>query len=69
MTCSRSSKGLNADPAVDGILVQLPLAEAHLRLKVIEAIDPAKDARLPRRQRRAPRDGAGELVPARRWDR
>jgi methylenetetrahydrofolate dehydrogenase (NADP+)/methenyltetrahydrofolate cyclohydrolase len=35
--------GLNADPAVDGILVQLPLP-AHIRTRaVIEAIDPAKD--------------------------
>lgn len=34
---------LNDDPAVDGILVQLPLP-AHIRLRaVIEAIDPAKD--------------------------
>ena len=35
--------GLNADPAVDGILVQLPLP-AHLRAaSIIAAIDPAKD--------------------------
>ncbi len=35
--------GLNADPEVDGILVQLPLP-AHIRARaVIEAIDPAKD--------------------------
>ncbi len=35
--------GLNADPAVDAILVQLPLP-AHIRARaVIEAIDPAKD--------------------------
>lgn len=34
---------LNADPAIDGILVQLPLPP-HLRARaVIEAIDPAKD--------------------------
>ena len=34
---------LNADPAIDGILVQLPLP-AHIdSRKVIEAIDPAKD--------------------------
>lgn len=34
---------LNADPAVDGILVQLPLP-AHIRAEaVIAAIDPAKD--------------------------
>ncbi len=35
--------GLNADPDVDGILVQLPLP-GHIRARaVIEAIDPAKD--------------------------
>jgi methylenetetrahydrofolate dehydrogenase (NADP+)/methenyltetrahydrofolate cyclohydrolase len=35
--------GLNADPEVDGILVQLPLPE-HIRPRpVLEAIDPAKD--------------------------
>jgi methylenetetrahydrofolate dehydrogenase (NADP+)/methenyltetrahydrofolate cyclohydrolase len=34
---------LNADPAIDGILVQLPLPP-HIRARaVIEAIDPAKD--------------------------
>ncbi len=34
---------LNADPEVDGILVQLPLSE-HIRARaVLEAIDPAKD--------------------------
>ena len=34
---------LNADPAVDGILVQLPLP-AHIdATRIIEAIDPAKD--------------------------
>ena len=34
---------LNADPAVDGILVQLPLP-AHIRAQaVLEAVDPAKD--------------------------
>jgi methylenetetrahydrofolate dehydrogenase (NADP+) / methenyltetrahydrofolate cyclohydrolase len=36
-------KGLNADPNVDGILVQLPLPK-HIRSKeVIESIDPDKD--------------------------
>ncbi|GEO12541.1 bifunctional methylenetetrahydrofolate dehydrogenase/methenyltetrahydrofolate cyclohydrolase FolD [Microvirga aerophila] len=35
--------GLNADPAVDGILVQLPLPRQIDAQKVIEAIDPAKD--------------------------
>jgi methylenetetrahydrofolate dehydrogenase (NADP+)/methenyltetrahydrofolate cyclohydrolase len=34
---------LNADPAVDGILVQLPLPKHIDAQKVIEAIDPAKD--------------------------
>jgi methylenetetrahydrofolate dehydrogenase (NADP+)/methenyltetrahydrofolate cyclohydrolase len=34
---------LNADPAVDGILVQLPLPRHMDSQKVIEAIDPAKD--------------------------
>ena len=36
-------RGLNADAAVDGILVQLPLP-AHIRTaRVLETIDPAKD--------------------------
>lgn len=35
--------GLNADDAVDGILVQLPLPEQIGEAKAIEAIDPAKD--------------------------
>src|SRR5581483_8677896 len=34
---------LNADPAVNGILVQLPLPKRIDAQKVIEAIDPAKD--------------------------
>ncbi len=34
---------LNADPAVDGILVQLPLPAQINPERVIEAIDPAKD--------------------------
>jgi len=34
---------LNADPAVDGILVQLPLPKQIDSARVIEAIDPAKD--------------------------
>ena len=34
---------LNADPEVDGILVQLPLPNAIASRTVIEAIDPAKD--------------------------
>jgi methylenetetrahydrofolate dehydrogenase (NADP+)/methenyltetrahydrofolate cyclohydrolase len=34
---------LNADPAVDGILVQLPLPPQIRTQAVIEAIDPAKD--------------------------
>ena len=35
--------GLNHDPAVDGILVQLPLPEQISRTAVIERINPAKD--------------------------
>src|SRR6266436_4135977 len=34
---------LNADPAVHGILVQLPLPAQIDARKVIEAVDPAKD--------------------------
>ncbi len=34
---------LNADPEVDGILVQLPLPDAILPRPILEAIDPAKD--------------------------
>jgi methylenetetrahydrofolate dehydrogenase (NADP+)/methenyltetrahydrofolate cyclohydrolase len=34
---------LNADPAVDGILVQLPLPKHIDAQKVLESIDPAKD--------------------------
>jgi methylenetetrahydrofolate dehydrogenase (NADP+)/methenyltetrahydrofolate cyclohydrolase len=34
---------LNADPAVDGVLVQLPLPGGIDSSRVIEAIDPAKD--------------------------
>jgi methylenetetrahydrofolate dehydrogenase (NADP+)/methenyltetrahydrofolate cyclohydrolase len=34
---------LNADPSVDGILVQLPLPQQIRTQAVIEAIDPAKD--------------------------
>jgi methylenetetrahydrofolate dehydrogenase (NADP+)/methenyltetrahydrofolate cyclohydrolase len=37
-------RALNADPAVDGILVQLPLSKQIDPDAVIEAIDPAKDA-------------------------
>jgi methylenetetrahydrofolate dehydrogenase (NADP+)/methenyltetrahydrofolate cyclohydrolase len=35
---------LNADPAVHGILVQLPLPKGIDERKVLDAIDPAKDA-------------------------
>jgi methylenetetrahydrofolate dehydrogenase (NADP+) / methenyltetrahydrofolate cyclohydrolase len=35
--------GLNADPAVDGILVQLPLPAPLRAQAVIDALDPAKD--------------------------
>ncbi len=34
---------LNADPAIDGILVQLPVPPQISAIAVIEAIDPAKD--------------------------
>jgi methylenetetrahydrofolate dehydrogenase (NADP+)/methenyltetrahydrofolate cyclohydrolase len=34
---------LNADPAIDGILVQLPLPDPAMERRVIDAIDPAKD--------------------------
>jgi len=34
---------LNADPNVDGILVQLPLPKQHDQAEVISAIDPRKD--------------------------
>ena len=34
---------LNADEAIDGILVQLPLPDASIEREIIEAIDPAKD--------------------------
>ncbi|MDX2101573.1 MAG: bifunctional methylenetetrahydrofolate dehydrogenase/methenyltetrahydrofolate cyclohydrolase FolD [Alphaproteobacteria bacterium] len=34
---------LNLDPAVDGILVQLPLPPGHDTQAVVDAIDPAKD--------------------------
>jgi methylenetetrahydrofolate dehydrogenase (NADP+)/methenyltetrahydrofolate cyclohydrolase len=36
-------RSLNADPRVDGILVQLPLPDQIDEKKVIDAIDPAKD--------------------------
>lgn len=36
-------EGLNADPAIHGILVQLPLPDHIDEGKVIEAIDPSKD--------------------------
>src|SRR6185369_14599169 len=36
-------KGLNADPSVHGILVQLPLPRHLASRAVIEAIDPLKD--------------------------
>jgi methylenetetrahydrofolate dehydrogenase (NADP+)/methenyltetrahydrofolate cyclohydrolase len=36
-------RALNADEAIDGILVQLPLPDASSEREVIEAIDPAKD--------------------------
>jgi methylenetetrahydrofolate dehydrogenase (NADP+)/methenyltetrahydrofolate cyclohydrolase len=35
--------GLNADPAVHGILIQLPLPDQIDEARVVEAVDPAKD--------------------------
>ncbi len=42
-TLLRQIAALNADPAIDGILVQLPLPRGIDQQAVIEAIDPAKD--------------------------
>lgn len=55
---------LNADPAVDGILVQLPLPSHISPRAVIEAIDPAKDVDgfHPLNAGRLA-DGTGALVP------
>lgn len=36
-------EGLNADPDVDGILVQLPLPKQISEARILDAIDPAKD--------------------------
>ena len=36
-------RALNADDAIDGILVQLPLPDASVEREILEAIDPAKD--------------------------
>lgn len=36
-------RALNADDAIDGILVQLPLPDSSIERDVVEAIDPAKD--------------------------
>ncbi len=36
-------RALNADDAIDGILVQLPLPDSSSEREIIEAIDPAKD--------------------------
>ena len=36
-------KALNADDAIDGILVQLPLPDSAVEREVIEALDPGKD--------------------------
>jgi methylenetetrahydrofolate dehydrogenase (NADP+) / methenyltetrahydrofolate cyclohydrolase len=60
---------LNADPAIHGILVQLPLP-GHMDVdRVIDAIDPGQGrGRLPRLERRPPRDRTGRdgpLHPAR----
>ena len=39
-----SIRGLNADPEVDGILLQLPLPDGLDERPLLEAIDPGKDA-------------------------
>ena len=62
---------LNADPAIHGILVQLPLPRHIDDSKVLLAVDPDKDVgRLPPGQRGAPGHRrprrAGALHPARR---
>jgi methylenetetrahydrofolate dehydrogenase (NADP+)/methenyltetrahydrofolate cyclohydrolase len=56
--------GLNADPAIDGILVQLPLPVQIDPQRVIEAIDPEKDVDgfHPRNVARLWNGGSG-LVP------
>jgi len=36
-------EGLNEDPAVHGVLVQLPMAEGLDELEIVDAIDPDKD--------------------------
>ena len=36
-------RALNADDAIDGILVQLPLPDSSIEREILEAIDPAKD--------------------------
>ncbi|MGD9780856.1 MAG: bifunctional methylenetetrahydrofolate dehydrogenase/methenyltetrahydrofolate cyclohydrolase FolD [Kiritimatiellia bacterium] len=36
-------RALNADEAIDGILVQLPLPDSSIEREILEAIDPAKD--------------------------
>ena len=40
----RTIRGLNADPRVDGILLQLPLPKGMDERPLLEAIDPEKDA-------------------------
>jgi 5,10-methylene-tetrahydrofolate dehydrogenase/methenyl tetrahydrofolate cyclohydrolase len=58
---------LNNDPAIHGILVQMPLPKHIDPHKVIEAISPAKDVDgFPHRQRRRADDRAARLSgPAR----
>jgi methylenetetrahydrofolate dehydrogenase (NADP+)/methenyltetrahydrofolate cyclohydrolase len=43
ITLLRQIEALNADPAVDGILVQLPLPPHIDAAEIVEAIDPTKD--------------------------
>ena len=55
---ARSSRTLNADPIVDGILVQMPLPPQLDSDAVIRALDPAKDVDgLHRDEPRLPRAG------------
>lgn len=39
----REIKNLNTDPAIDGILVQLPLPEHINTINIVSSVDPAKD--------------------------
>ena len=59
-SCSRCSQRLNADDAVDGILVQLPLPKQIREQRVLDAIAPEQGRRrLPPDQRGPARPRAG----------